>query len=255
MPFAERDGVRLYYEREGEGPELLFVPGWCCDHTFYGPQFEHFSSSHTVTSLDPRGCGESSRPHAGYDMPTLADDLAWFCEEVGIVRPVVIGHSGGGNVAIELAARHPALPRAIVADDPGAVYATDESRAIFRAFVAEMAGPSGEEVRRAWVVDGVGPTADDELRRKIVDTMCSVPLPIAAAIIDGVAEWNGVGALVLCDAPILFLNPTGRSNDPARLRALKPGLFLGATVGAGHFHQLEVPDQVNAMIGRFLELI
>lgn len=42
-------------------------------------------------------------------------------------------------------------------------------------------GPAGEDVRRAWVVDGVGPTADDELRKKIVDTMCSVPLPVARA--------------------------------------------------------------------------
>ena len=36
MPYAERDGLRLYYERDGQRRlELLFVPGWCCDHTFF----------------------------------------------------------------------------------------------------------------------------------------------------------------------------------------------------------------------------
>jgi hypothetical protein len=35
MPYAERDGLKLYYERDGSGRELVFVPGWCCDHTFY----------------------------------------------------------------------------------------------------------------------------------------------------------------------------------------------------------------------------
>jgi pimeloyl-ACP methyl ester carboxylesterase len=255
MPFAERDGVRLYYEREGDGPELLFVPGWCCDHTFYAPQLEHFASTCTVTALDPRGCGQSSRPAGGYDIPSLADDVAWFCEEVGIAQPVVVGHSLGGDVVIELAARHPALPRAIVSDDPGAIHATDEATRTYEAFAAEMAGPHGEDVRRAWVEDGAGPTASDEVRRKIVDTMCSVPLPIAAAMIRGVAEWNGVGALALCEVPLLVLNPTGRSNEPSRIRPLNPRMHIGSTVGAGHFHQLEVPDQVNAMIGRFLELI
>ena len=40
-----------------------------------------------------------------------------------------------------------------------------------------------------------------------------------------------------------------------RLLEIKPDLTFGITVGAGHFHQLEVPDQVNAMIDRFLALI
>ncbi|HEU5481023.1 MAG TPA: alpha/beta hydrolase, partial [Candidatus Tumulicola sp.] len=121
-------------------------------------------------------------------------------------------------------------------------------------FATEMAGPRGEDVRRAWVEDGAGPTAGDEVRRHIVDTMCSVPLPIARAMIRGLNEWNGVGALALCEVPLLILNPTGRSNEPSRIRPLNPGMRIGATVGAGHFHQLETPDQVNAMIGRFLEL-
>ena len=254
MPFAERDGIRLFYEREGKGPDLLFVPGWCCDHTFYAPQFDYFGSSYTVTAFDPRGCGQSSRPEGGYDIPSLTDDVAWLCEEVGIVKPVVVGHSLAGMIVIELAARHPKLPRAIVSDDPGPIHATDESRRTLTAFVAGMAGPRGEDARRAWVEDGPGPRASDALRRKIVDTMCSVPLPIASAMIRGAADWNGVGALALCEVPLLILNPTGRSNEPSRIRPLNPAMHIGSTVGAGHFHQLEVPDQVNAMIERFLAI-
>jgi pimeloyl-ACP methyl ester carboxylesterase len=41
-------------------------------------------------------------------------------------------------------------------------------------------------------------------------------------------------------------------SDVLRLRELKPDLEVGITVGAGHFHQIEVPQQVNAMIERFL---
>jgi pimeloyl-ACP methyl ester carboxylesterase len=40
--------------------------------------------------------------------------------------------------------------------------------------------------------------------------------------------------------------------DALRLLEIKPDLAVGITVGAGHFHQLEVPEQVNAMIERFL---
>jgi pimeloyl-ACP methyl ester carboxylesterase len=254
MPYAHRDGVALYYERDGSGePQLLFVPGWCCNGSFYAPQFDHFRRSHAVTVVELRGCGRSDVPEGGYDIPSLADDVARVCEEAGISSPVVVGHSLGGMIAIELGARHPGLPRAIVADDPGPVDPLPRSAQIFQGFAAQMAGPTGEAVRRAWVEDGVGPTADDEVRQLVVETMCAVPLHVAAAAIRGVCEWNGVAALALCDLPILvLLSAPGGSNAPDRLLSIKPDLHLGMTVGSGHFHQLEVSDQVNAMIERFL---
>ena len=96
---------------------------------------------------------------------------------------------------------------------------------------------------------------DEELARWIVELMCAVPLPIATAVIRGVSAWNGVGAFALCTVPTLLLrSELGDDPDALRLREIKPDLEVGITVGAGHFHQLEVPEQVNAMIERFLAI-
>ena len=123
-------------------------------------------------------------------------------------------------------------------------------------FVAQLDGPDGEAVRRAWVENTVGTTDDAGRDRWIVETMCSVPLSVAAAVIRGVVEWNGVAALALCRVPLLVLRSgTGGSNEPARLLPLKPDLSFGVTVGAGHFHQLEVPEQVTAMMERFFLVV
>jgi pimeloyl-ACP methyl ester carboxylesterase len=85
--------------------------------------------------------------------------------------------------------------------------------------------------------------------------MSAVPLPIARAVIEGVVRWNGVAALAMCDVPLLVLGSApGGSNDPSRLRLVKPDTVFGMTVGAGHCHQLEAPEQVNAMIERFLDV-
>ena len=123
----------------------------------------------------------------------------------------------------------------------------------FRTFAGELAGPRGEEVRRRYVED-MG-ARDENLARWIADLMCTVPLPIAAAVVRGIYEWNGAEALALCAVPTLLLRARlDDHSDALRLRAIKPDIEIGITVGAGHFHQLEVPEQVNSMIERFLSV-
>jgi pimeloyl-ACP methyl ester carboxylesterase len=254
VPYAELTGLKLYYERAGSGgPELLFVPGWCCDHTAFQPQFDHFGGTHTVTALDLRGVGRSDTPDAGYSIPELADDVAAFCDAVGLERPVVVGHSLGGMIAVEVGARYPSLPSALVLVDPGPIAPLDSSVEFFRGFAEQLEGPEGEELRRAYVHD-MG-ARDEETARWIVDLMCAVPQHVAAAVIRGVGEWNGREPLARCNLPVLLLrDEIDESTDVFRLREIKPDLEVGITVGAGHFHQIEVPAQVDAMIERFLAL-
>lgn len=121
----------------------------------------------------------------------------------------------------------------------------------FRGFVEQLDGPDGEELRRAYV--HVMGARDEELAHWIVDLMCIPEQRVAAAVIHGVCEWNGREPFSRCRVPVLLLR-AGLDEDPdaLRLRRIKPDLEVGITVGAGHFHQLEVPEQVNAMIERFL---
>jgi len=69
--------------------------------------------------VDLRGHGRSSKPDAGYDVPTVADDLAALIERMGLERPIAAGQSWGGNVVLELAVRHPTALRAIALVDGG----------------------------------------------------------------------------------------------------------------------------------------
>jgi pimeloyl-ACP methyl ester carboxylesterase len=111
-----RQGVALAYEEAGSGaPPLVLVHDLAADHTCFASQFAHFGARHRVVAVDLRGHGQSDRPDQACTVALLADDLAWLCYELGLFRPVLLGHGLGGLVALDLAARYPDLPAAIVA--------------------------------------------------------------------------------------------------------------------------------------------
>jgi len=93
----------------------------------------------------------------------------------------------------------------------------------------------------------------DTVRRdEIITASGRVPAPIAAAAIKGLIAFDGAAAFSAVRVPILSIRSGLPGDSPSDLQAACPAITIGQTVGAGHFIQLEVPDQVNHMIDRFL---
>ncbi len=114
----------MFYEEAGDGnPPIVLVHGWCCDHTYFAPQFEHFRRAQRVVAVDLRGHGESAKATRSGRSPTT-----WLCGEFGLVKPVVVGHTMGGIVAFDLACRYPGLPAAIVMLDAAVVLPAGQGR-------------------------------------------------------------------------------------------------------------------------------
>jgi pimeloyl-ACP methyl ester carboxylesterase len=72
-------------------------------------------------ALDLRGHGRSDKPDDGYDFGTVTTDLVAVIEALGLDRPIVAGQSWGGNVVLELGARHPDLVRGVIGVDGGTI--------------------------------------------------------------------------------------------------------------------------------------
>jgi pimeloyl-ACP methyl ester carboxylesterase len=99
------------------------------------------------------------------------------------------------------------------------------------------------------------PSSDPQLRAWITEAMISGHRHVMASAWEQLRWVDGRSAARACQVPALFVNAaTWRPEELAQLRELCPQVVLGQTVGAGHFNMLEVPDQVNAMLSRFLAL-
>ena len=255
MQFLSRDGVRLGYEEQGSGsPPMLLVHGWSCDHTHFAPQAEHFSKRHRVISVDLRGHGASDSPEQEYSMAGFADDLADLCEQLDVNRPVVVGHSMGGVIAFEMAARHPELVGAVVAIDSPLVPPAELASAI-AGFVEGLKSPAYQDATRGFVNNMLFlPTDDAERRDRIADQMAGAHQHVMASAMECIFSCDTAASAAGCQAPALLINAAAPLADLDRLRQLCPQIMIGQTVGAGHFNHLEVPDQVNAMIERFMHV-
>jgi pimeloyl-ACP methyl ester carboxylesterase len=113
-------GAQLYYEVQGVGPVLLMIPGGPTDAGIFASLGKSLIDRYTVVRYDPRGNSRSvlDGPWEDQDMDVHGDDAARFLEVLGDEPAYVLGSSGGAQIGLNLAARHPRRVKALVAHEP-----------------------------------------------------------------------------------------------------------------------------------------
>lgn len=254
--FIDHQGVRLAYVEAGRGdPPVLLVHGMACDHTHLLPQLLHLRDRHRVVAVDLRGHGSSDAPDGEYSGEVLGEDLRVVCQELGLDRPVVVGHSLGGSVSLALAERRPDLLGALVLMDSG-IRRPDAKRAELQPFYDTLGGPDHVDRVRRFVADRLFlPSDGAELMEWVSATMAATPPHVFLAMAQGVVAFDSQAAAMACPVPGLLILSAQPFVDPAAVAALPPSWQVARVAGSGHFIQLVVPDQVNAMLDRFLSLL
>lgn len=103
----------MHYEQQGSGEPLILIPYLAADHACYAFQVTDFAKHFTCISLDLRGTGESDDPHTAYSTETLADDVAFFMEALGIEKAHFFGLSLGAAVGLWMGVKYPQKVRSL----------------------------------------------------------------------------------------------------------------------------------------------
>jgi pimeloyl-ACP methyl ester carboxylesterase len=251
------NGTDVAYDDAGEGgPPIVLVHGGAfCDRRYMGPLFTHFSKRHRVIAPDLRGHGESERV-GPISNEQFADDLAALCRHLALDSPVVIGHSTGGHAALELAGRHADVPSAVVLLDIGPLEWAPDKQQANRGLASLLRGENGKGVLRQ-VASAMLPEREPFLgRAELLDRVGSASPDVFADLIESDLAWDAraAAARVPTPTPTLLIVSDHPLVDLEEFRSHCSHALVARTVGSGHFHQLVVPDQINAMIERFLEL-
>jgi pimeloyl-ACP methyl ester carboxylesterase len=120
MPDVLVNGVRLFYQRSGSGPDVVLVHAVTSNQAvwvFTGLADAIASDGFRVTTYDLRGHGASARPPKGYTSADMAADFRGLYAELGLTPALVVGHSFGGVVGLHAASLYPDCVRGIILSD------------------------------------------------------------------------------------------------------------------------------------------
>jgi len=259
MKMIEVDGLRIAYERAGDGPPLVLLHGYVGDGpTTWRRQVEGLCEEFTVVAWDAPGAGDSSDPLESFGMAGYADCLAGFVDRLRLEKPHVAGLSFGGALALELCRRHPAVPMTLILASAYAGWGGSLS-----AEVAE------QRLQQALVLADLAP---DEFMGALLPTMFS-----EATAPETVDEF---GASMLAFHPAGFRAMARASAEDLRdvlpginlptllvygdkdvrapltvaedLEAAISGSMLVVLPDTGHLCNIEAPDDFNRAVRNFL---
>jgi len=247
--------IALHHEVAGQGAPFVLIHGWCCSRRFMEPLRDSLvATGRQAVSVDLRGHGESSKPAGAYSIDILADDVAALIERLALDQPTVVGHSMGGIIAFDLAARYPQLiSHTALLDTPFPMPAG--IRSSLARLLDRLREPEWREALHAYAWRGFFTAEDCEPRKsELLAAMLETPQHVAIAACEGMLRYDPQTVQWNRDCPLLVVG-AGESHPRADLECLTqiaPHAIRRHTTGSGHFHQVFVPDQVTALIDAFV---
>ena len=261
VPDAEVGGRRLRYLERGPdepaGDPVVLLHGFGGDLNNWLFNTDKLAERRRVYALDLPGHGESSKDVGAGDLAAFAEVLGGFLDAVGAARAHLIGHSMGGAVALAYALEHPDRVASITLVAPAGLgedinpdyidgFVAAERRRELKGVLELLFADQGLVSRKL---------VDDVLRYKRLDGVEEALRQIAGAMYPSGRQTAVLtGDLDRLQAPALVVwGAQDRVLPAAHGQALAGRARVEVLAGAGHSPHMEAANEVNRLVGGFLD--
>lgn len=192
-------------------------------------------------------------------MDDYADSLAGFVGALGLTRPHVLGISFGGALALDLYARHPALPRSLILAGAYAGWAgslpPDEVQRRVQRISEEVTQPPDEWLPK-YLPGMLTASAPREMAKQTLALMSDIHPRASLTMLRAMANADLLGVLPAIDVPTLVLHGELDARSPLavgrELHTKIPASQLVVLPGVGHLCNIEAADAFNLAVRTFL---
>ncbi|HTP45040.1 MAG TPA: alpha/beta fold hydrolase [Candidatus Acidoferrum sp.] len=258
MPFAQNDGVKIYWAEEGQGEPVLLLMGlgWSSDMWYRTKPL--LASKYRTITFDNRGAARSDVPAGPYPIATMASDAAAVLDAAGVESAHLYGVSMGGMIAQEFALQYPGRVKSLIlgctaAGGPEAIRAKPE---VFDVLMRQ--GMTAEEAARAinpFIYDASTPPSrieeDLAIRLQWVATVQGY-----TAQLQGIIMWEAYSRIAKISVPTLIVHGETDQLVPAENGKLIAGRISGSKLvmipHASHIYSTDQPDAAHGPVLEFL---
>ncbi len=263
MPYQTVNGIRIFYEEQGEGKPLILINGLAFPMDLWFAQIRELSRDFRVIALDNRGIGRSDKPNIEYSIAMMAADAVGLLAALNIDKTHVAGLSMGGFIAQEIALSYPDIVSrlVLVATGMGGARSLALGKPFWEKAAAAIAGKPPEQVYRTdltlMTAPGFAEKHPDILDQAVALRMKN-PQPLHAFMRQLAAcnAFDNNGRVQNISQPTQIILGTDDPIFPLPLaddfRQKLPNAKMIIYENCGHAIHLEKPDQLNRDIREFL---
>ena len=255
--------LELNYKKYGDsGPSIIILHGFLGSldnwHTIAA---EWGSMGYTVYTVDQRNHGKS--PHSTmHSIELMASDLFHFIKVHQILKPIILGHSMGGKVAMQITLNHPLLvEKLIVVDIAPRAYKPGAHDAVFKAiFAVDLALITNRKEAEAAMMPYLG---DFGTRQFILKSLERTPngfewkFNIQTLYDEYDEAIKGISSAKQSFVPTLFIKGSQslyiQDTDIHEIKELFPNSIISEISNAGHWVHADQPKLLTELVKKFLD--
>lgn len=260
MPYAVNQGVRIYWDEQGQGEPILLVMGLGYTAHMWQRTRPRLAEHFRTIAFDNRGVGRSDTPAGPYPIGRMASDAAAVLDASEVQSAHLFGVSMGGMIAQEFALQYPGRVRSLIlgctaAGGPTAVRAEPEATQMLKAR-GGMTPDQAAEAALPFIYDSETPR--ERIEEDLAIRRPWLPRPESyIAQLEGILAWEACSRLPAIAVPTLVIHGENDRLVPAgngKLIADRiPGAKLVLIPHASHLFLTDQPRIAHEAILDFLK--
>jgi pimeloyl-ACP methyl ester carboxylesterase len=260
--YFENETSKIHYKTYGEGDNtLIFIHGWGCDMNTWKYQFNDFKEDYHLVLIDLPGFGLSENKEKDYGIDIFAEAVLSLINQLDIKNPVLIAHSMGFPVAVEVL-KQLKSEDAILCNIDGVYFnfPKDSTENVqykkgLEGFADMFNKNNYEQNINQFCNDFISESTPTDVKEYILSTMLKTPQDIGYQSMKSLINEKYWDKTLIKNQSLSIYAKTENlhPDNEDMLKTQFPNLSYIEMDSVNHFLMMEKPKQVNLILKRFIE--